>query len=234
MRRKAFTLIELLVVVSIIALLISILLPSLSKARELARRTSCSSNLRQITLGAVMYAQTQRQLLPRMDRNGVSASLSTRTDHISWINRTIYDYYREGLGLDLKTFLCPDRGVEFIREDIGYQPIRITYYTMMGRDESIWNYAPYTPWRSPQALNDPGMWVVAADLIESGTVTPAIASSSHGSIGQVQGPQHDNPEDIGSEGGNQSHLDGSVSWKPQSDMYAHKAASGGGNIRGFW
>jgi prepilin-type N-terminal cleavage/methylation domain-containing protein/prepilin-type processing-associated H-X9-DG protein len=61
---RGFTLVELLVVIGIIALLISILLPTLGRAREAARRTMCMSNLRQWGMGFQMYANQNRGLLP--------------------------------------------------------------------------------------------------------------------------------------------------------------------------
>jgi len=62
--RRGFTLIELLVVIAIIAILAAILFPVFARAREKARQTSCLSNLKQLGLGLMMYAQDYDERLP--------------------------------------------------------------------------------------------------------------------------------------------------------------------------
>ncbi|UCG56701.1 MAG: type II secretion system protein [Phycisphaerales bacterium] len=62
--RKGFTLIELLVVIAVIAILLAILMPALSKVRDTANRSACASNIRQHLFGLIMYADEYDGKLP--------------------------------------------------------------------------------------------------------------------------------------------------------------------------
>lgn len=95
-RSKGFTLIELLVVISIIALLIAILLPSLAKAREFANRAVCSNNVRQTILSFTMYAQDNQAfpiVNPPQTANQITNSPNATNTNTNNAGTAAADYY---------------------------------------------------------------------------------------------------------------------------------------------
>lgn len=91
-KRGAFTLIELLVVVAIIAVLISILLPSLRAARKLAKRVVCSSNLRQLAIGMHTYASEGEEWIIGAPNGSGFAAFEEVEQRFHRMPTTIYDW----------------------------------------------------------------------------------------------------------------------------------------------
>jgi prepilin-type N-terminal cleavage/methylation domain-containing protein/prepilin-type processing-associated H-X9-DG protein len=174
--RRGFTLVELLVVIGIIALLISILLPALNRARASARQVACAANLRELYKGTLMYSNTfNHYTMP--STAGTGSAQQFRWWGINMLGNA-YGLPRDGTSGGSATaavdriaeFLkCPanDRRAEEGALSGGYQG-SYTYNSNLGdwrgQDPADASYASYSVWAYfKKRVNVPGNVVVALD-----------------------------------------------------------------------
>jgi len=154
--RRPFTLIELLVVVAIIAVLASMLLPALSRARAQARRISCASNLKQLSLGHTMYASDFGDWYP-MGHDVAQAGLSVWTGD---------DPLPTGYwGPDKRVLMCPDTQYQGTNVNFGPPGIHLVsgfkfrwmayrQIAASGVNRQSWHFYGHHPNNAPATRSD--------------------------------------------------------------------------------
>ena len=222
LRRRAFSIVELLIVVAILSVLLSILVPFLGKAKELARRAACISNLHHLHSVLHQYALDNTQKLP-------SGKRDDGREHCTWLSTENYEYLRDNAQLPVMS--CPNDRHWEVRRSCGW---RFGYYYLFGKS-TPWEAEGLAAWSSPHSTDDdPGLRLVV-EHIESNPVAPNYTVIPHTRGGRVAGPTGEPvpPEFYGSEGGNAIYLHGGASWTHQEDML-ERAAIESLSITGWW
>lgn len=220
MRQHGFTLIELLVVVAIIAMLIAILLPSMAKARELARRSVCSSNQRQIAISIYAYGSSFRNQLPPAFGN-VNGSNRLPFN----LTEEVWEFLRDRGRMTASVMWCPSYEVRFgfpgppTGNDLAYAApttsfpagYRIGYLYLAHMREMSSSTFPMEVSTSPTTLSDRGMQHLLADINTSWQANTLIG---YGAMSHAIDDRHTRLP----EGCNRTTLDGAVTWIPRTQM----------------
>ncbi len=222
-RNQGFTLIELLTVIAIIGILSAILIPVLGSVREKARRASCSSNLRQIGLAAFLYADEHGGRLPE-----------NRGGNWPWdTDVRIMDILAGYAGEDWSLFYCPsstymDTDLMWNHSGPQNNPHRITSYVLLFE-----GVARVNPIYANERLGDPPpvpdpvartmVWLPASkrELAVDATLSDAsgtVFRVPSGRAGVDYNYSNHMSNDMQADGGNVLMLDGSVQWRPISQM----------------
>ncbi|MCK4624614.1 MAG: prepilin-type N-terminal cleavage/methylation domain-containing protein [Phycisphaerae bacterium] len=183
-KSRAFTLVELLVVIAILTLLISILMPSLSKARERARMAVCKINLKGLGTAFGEYVGANNQWYPASSANGGLPYGDSRGGIIgpeyAW-DTILYPYYRN-FGL----IHCPsdklDRSSYYISDNVPEENRHPRSYGMNcnvsdmgpsldGQNNGYWGGIPPYPWpgniKKASAVTNPAETILLAEMWES-------------------------------------------------------------------
>ena len=131
----SFTLIELLVVIAIIAILASMLMPGLSNARKMARRTECANNLRQLFIGMTMYANDNDSFLPscRGMTTNLYPAVGGDASNQNYLGNAGPNLLWTRYVPDRKVFLCPVDSQA--KNQLTTQPSYFSYYAYRDSDK---------------------------------------------------------------------------------------------------
>lgn len=156
MQRCAFTLVELLVVISIIALLISLLLPVLAAARQLAERVVCASNMRQCGLEMTEYSLSNRDCVPfgyTWGALAVSNQIYTATGGVAGLTQLGF-LYQAGYMPVPQIWYCPAEQFAVESSDM-YNALPTSSYGWSDFN----NYNPWSPGYYSQSVTNIGYFL---------------------------------------------------------------------------
>jgi prepilin-type N-terminal cleavage/methylation domain-containing protein/prepilin-type processing-associated H-X9-DG protein len=212
--RRGFTLIELLVVIAIIAILAAILFPVFAKAREKARQTSCLSNLKQMGLAVLSYAQDYDERLIRANNAPCTYLLPNGT--VSLSTNMLWMYQVVPYMKNWQIFNCPSSS-ERLSETAYDSTLGYGFHGTA----SPWNLAG----RSLGELNVPAETIVLADCNYYLTDWDTAATSDNGYP----------PLAIHNEGANCTFADGHAKWYRNSSLAYYDAVDyAGGPSPNLW
>jgi prepilin-type N-terminal cleavage/methylation domain-containing protein len=231
MSRRAFTLVELLVVIGIIALLVSILLPALNKARAAANKVACASNIRQLTVATLIYANENKQVFPRagglnqamfgnfgavgsgdngagqdwwnLFQRNLGANIGTITP-----NATAFPRFASGLlptTLTVRLMECPSRPVPPVNNALGYNFYAGSCENLAVKTTSLARVAKQN---GDSVSPPPALWA------DQEFYAPAAGFSQINS-------NHLDARTNRPAGGNVGCLDGSVRWFPYQSTFVY-------------
>jgi prepilin-type N-terminal cleavage/methylation domain-containing protein/prepilin-type processing-associated H-X9-DG protein len=173
-RASAFTLVELLVVITIIAVLLAVLMPSLGKAKEMTKRMKCGTNLHQLMLAWLMYAdENSGMAMPAKDYN----KYNTATGHIQfWNGHWVTDNSKSGGGYLIpeegyiwkyaphgKLNACPSLRKDMILDDHGQLGYGYNFRYLSSQDDAKTGSVYITRWTKLVRITQPSRKVAFAD-----------------------------------------------------------------------
>lgn len=239
--KDGFTLIELLVVISIIALLLSILMPALGRVKHIAKRTVCAARIKDATIALLVYASgagDDKLPLGAMGKSSIAQyQKGFGWSQLDYMHETSFEPLKQYLK-DTRTMMCNSipRNIQNDTEWTGepfipswnlssnWPAYWIGYNYLGGHFAEAWpsdSDPDVEKWRSPYRSTSSGSLVLlSCKISQSNSYYKTFIA--HSSKGPIYGEVEDDPREISRNGsGNIGQFDGSVSSQALRDMKKH-------------